>query len=179
MMIDGARLYGMQFQRCINVKIKYPKIYNYNLYAGGVAAILIDQSGGGNKLISVVGLRAKSSAPTGTILNCGGAGNDGINYDDIEYVGDNYPGGTLVNVSGGATNLVNTSLPTVEKFTVAASASYALLDARIRAESFIELQQITGATVITIGSVVCTDGQAVITFGSSNSETFKFRIIND
>ena len=178
--IDGARLYALQVQTSRLINIIDNEFYNYNLYAGGVAGVFMDAAGGGNRFIRIASNSVKTSTETSMAshINLGAATNDGITYENNRIV-SNASAVALYGTGGGATNLVNTSLPPINRFTVAAAASFVLTDLRIKAESFIELQQVTGATAISIGSVVCADGQATITFGASNSETFRFRVIND
>lgn len=177
--IDGATLYGMLLQGVYDSNFENITVNNWNLNNIGVNAIKLDTIA--NKNLRFVNIVGKSTSPTNEILDLGSSANDNVTYENIKYSDGNRPvSGTtpIVKINAGATNLVNTNNYPIKKFTVSAAATYTLTNLAITSGSFIELQQITGSTPVVIGQVVCTDGQAVITFGASNSETFKYRIIN-
>ena len=174
--IDGSRLYGIQAQGNYQCKFVNNDVYNYNSSGVGTAGIFIDNSSG-NVQCSIIDNKLKTSNVSGgpPSINMSGANNIQNNHADNLYIGNN---ATFSINTASSVGTINSRKSVRKTFTVTAAATYTLTHKDVRADSIISLMQTTGAAAISIISIVCSDGSAVITFGSANSETFAYVINN-
>ncbi len=179
--INGSRLYGVQLQRCINIKLHNNTIKNYNLYAGGVSGIYIDGTTDGNHFIDIQNNKLETSVQTsiGRHINFGNSNNEFISHANNEYIGDIAMVGNLFDNINGAVQVLQSTNPHPKQFTMGGATSVTLADLEISANSIIELVKVSGSTAIDIVSIVPTDGSVTITFSGANSSKYFYRVINN
>lgn len=152
--IDGARIYAIDLSSgSSDCEIVENKVLNWNQYAGGAAAIMLN--GATNTVVRGNRFQATVTTSMGSLVNFGTA--NGVSANDNEYVtstGSNIP----VYGFGTATNTNRGQL-------TASAATGTITSNRIRSNSVLTVNRRTGDQAVT--TIVPANGSAVVSFAAA------------
>ena len=172
--IDGCNDQAINGITITNFEIKNNKCKNWNNYNGGTtgfAGIHLSSGTSSNGVIS--GNRGTPCTAGITSIGAFVSTNSATAINEVDFTDNNVTTSAFTN---GVYALANTANCNTGTFTVSASSTHTLTNSRIRNESLVLLQNESGTAQAV--SVNPANGSAAITFSASNSDTFRYRVLN-
>lgn len=175
--IDGCNDQALSLQTVTGFEIKDNDLRNWNNYNSGASGFSGINFDGGTSTTGVVSGNRGQPCSVGIanvnaiVSTAGATAVNEVDFINNGHISQTFANGLLYNLGS---NTANCNLGT---FTVSASATHTLANERIKDQSLILLQNETG-TAYVITTNPANAGSADITFSASNSDTWRYRIIN-